>query len=55
VLVEASSERPLGRCERTNTAGLPVVEIAFDPEGGRVDLPDPPYKLVQGADPVDRV
>lgn len=54
VLVEASPERPPGRCERTNTAGLPVVEIVFDPDG-RVDLPPPPYKLVRGADPVDRV
>jgi hypothetical protein len=55
VLVEASSERSSGRCERTNAAGLPVVEIVFDSDGGRVDLPAPPYKLVRGADPVDRV
>jgi hypothetical protein len=54
VLVEASPERPPNRSERTNTAGLPVVEIVFDPAGS-VDLPTVLYKLVRGADPVDWV
>ena len=55
VLVEASAERPVDRRGRTNAAGLPVVEIAVDPNGGPVHLPDPPYKLVAGTDPVDLV
>jgi hypothetical protein len=55
VLVEASAERLPGRCERTNSAGLPVVEITFDPAGGAVPIPPPPYKLVCGTDPVDLV
>jgi hypothetical protein len=53
VLVEAGIEH--GRSERTNAAGLPVVEITFDPAGGAVALPPPPYKLVCGTDPVDLV
>jgi hypothetical protein len=54
VLVEAGDRSP-GRSERTNAAGLPVVEIAFDSTGGPAALPPPPYKLVCGADPVDLV
>jgi hypothetical protein len=54
VLVEATADRPAGERRRTNSAGLPVVEVAFDPAGGPAALP-PPYKLVQGADPVDLV
>jgi hypothetical protein len=55
VLNEATVGRPPGRCERVNSAGLPVVEITFDPVAGPVELPAPPYKLVAGTDPVDLV
>jgi hypothetical protein len=55
VLHEASAEHPPRRCERTSAAGLPVLEIVFDPAAGPVALPAPPYKLVQGVDPVDLV
>jgi hypothetical protein len=55
VLREATpGERPARR-ERTDAAGLPVVEVAYDPAGGPVQLPPPPYKLVYGTDPVDLV
>ncbi len=55
VLREADSEHHLGQSRRVNAAGLPVLEVAFDPAAGPVELPSPPYKLVQGADPVDLV
>ena len=55
VLVEATAGVSCGRCERTNSAGLRVTEIAFDPAGAPVNLPSPPYKLVVGVDPVDLV
>jgi hypothetical protein len=53
VLNEADPDRPPGQYRRTNAAGLPVVEIVFDPAAGPVELPAPPYKLVQSVDPVD--
>ncbi len=55
VLREATAEVPPGRRERTNSAGLPVVEVVFDPSCGEVELPPAPYKLVAGVDPVDLV
>jgi hypothetical protein len=55
VLIDATDGLPPGRCERTNSAGLPVLEIAFDPAGGPVELPAGPFKLVCGLDPVDLV
>jgi hypothetical protein len=54
VLVEAPVEHPTSRYERTNSAGLAVVEIAYDPASS-TELPRPPYKLVAGIDPVDLV
>jgi hypothetical protein len=54
ILVEAGDRAP-GRFERTNAAGLLVVEIVFDTDGGPVTLPAPPYKLVCRVDPVDLV
>jgi hypothetical protein len=55
VLKHASEGHPPGRFPRTNTAGLPILEIIYDPVGGPVELPLPPYKLVEGIDPVDLV
>ncbi|MCI0702331.1 MAG: hypothetical protein L0241_14710 [Planctomycetia bacterium] len=55
VLTEATAERPPCRHERTNSAGLPVLEIIYDPAGGPVELPPAPYKLIAGIDPADLV
>jgi hypothetical protein len=55
VLLDPTDGRPPGRCERTNAAGFPVVEVVFDPTDGSVELPAPPYKLVRGIDPIDLV
>jgi hypothetical protein len=55
VLLEPNAGRRSGRCERTNAAGLPVLEVVVDPVCGSVDLPTGPYKLVCGTDPVDLV
>jgi hypothetical protein len=55
VLHEADAEHLSGQSRHTNAAGLPVVEITFDPADGPVQLPSPPFKLVQGVDPVDLV
>ena len=55
VLLEPSAGSPPGRRERTNSAGLPVLEIVIDPEGGPVELPTVPHKLVCGIYPVDLV
>jgi hypothetical protein len=55
VLTEDYSGRPAERIERKNCAGLPVLEIVFDPAVGPGELPRPPYKLVCGVDPIDLV
>jgi hypothetical protein len=54
VLTQASAGQPPGRLQRTNAAGLPVLEIVYGPTSS-VELPKPPYKLVAGIDPVDLV
>jgi hypothetical protein len=53
VLRDGEAGLPPGRTRRTNAAGLPVLEIIFDPAGVPPELPPPPFKLVRGADPVD--
>jgi len=55
LLLEAGPGLPPARRERTNSAGLPVLEVVFDPAAGPVELPSPPYKLVCGVDPADLV
>jgi hypothetical protein len=55
LLREAGPGLPPGRRERTNSAGLPVLEIVYDPASGPVELPPPPYKLVHGVDPAELV
>ena len=55
VLIEAAPGQQPGRRERTNSAGLPVLDVAYDPETGPPQLPPAPYKLVHGVDPVDLV
>jgi hypothetical protein len=55
VLHEADAGHPPCQSRRTNAAGLPVLAITFDPAAGPVALPAPPFKLVQGVDPVDLV
>jgi len=55
VLVEAGPGQVAERNERTNSAGLPVLEIVYDPTMGPGPLPRMPYKLVSGIDPVDLV
>lgn len=55
VLIESGSGQPVERRERQNSAGLPVLEIVYDPKTGPGPLPRSPYKLVCGVDPVDLV
>jgi hypothetical protein len=55
VLRPATTGQPPGRLQRTNGAGLPVLEIVYDPASGPVELPSSPYKLVEGVDPMDLV
>jgi hypothetical protein len=55
VLIEAHPGQPVDRRERKNSAGLPVLEIVYDPTLGPGPLPHPPYKLVRGTDPADLV
>jgi hypothetical protein len=55
VLIETAPGQPAGRSERTNSVGLPVLEIAYDPAVGPGPLPRESYKLVLGVDPVDLV
>jgi hypothetical protein len=54
VLTPASAGQPHSRRQRTNAAGLPVLEIVYAPTGP-VELPRLPFKLVAGVDPVDLV
>jgi hypothetical protein len=53
ILRDAVAGLTPGRISRTNSAGLPVLEIVLDPDGGPPELPPPPYKLVRGTDPID--
>ena len=55
VLLEPGAGLPPGRRERTNSAGLPVLEVVVDPADGPVELPAGPHKLGWGIDPVDLV
>jgi hypothetical protein len=55
VLTEANPEQPVERRERKNSAGLPVLDIVYDPTLGPGSLPRSPYKLVYGVDPIDLV
>jgi hypothetical protein len=55
VLTEAREGGRSGTRRYTNSAGLPAVEVTFDPAAGPVEMPAPPYKLVAGIDPVDLV
>ena len=55
LLVEAAAGQAAGRNERTNSAGLPILEIVYNPAIGPGPLPSTPHKLINGIDPVDLV
>jgi hypothetical protein len=55
VLTEGRPGPTPSRLERKNAAGLPVLEIVYDPALGPGELPRAPFKLVHGVDPLDLV